>query len=170
MKLINGNIIKISLPKTTQEKDYTCGAAIVRSIFSYWGVMIETEDEYCLQLETDDKEGTNPQKIIEMAKRYGFKVKHSEMFNMRQLKYYLSRGKTFICMIQAWGSGHYIAPIGYDKDNFYFADPYLYHGRGYLSYKEFDRRWKINGYDHYGIILWKNKRSDFIEQAIFIEE
>jgi len=96
-----------------------------------------------------------------------------EGMTIDELKDYLDEEKPVICNIQAWGepkyyktadSGHYVVAIGYDDEKIYFEDPSIDEHRGYLSYKDFDKRWHDKETDnvhtdHLGIVIWKSKRA-----------
>lgn len=72
-----------------------------------------------------------------------------------QLESYLRRKKPVIIALQAWrdesqekesweniwNSGHYVVVVGFDKDNFYFMDPWFKGSWNYLPKRELVSRW-----------------------------
>jgi predicted double-glycine peptidase len=154
--------IKVPLPDVQQGDGFSCGAASLMSVCSYYHVGPRDLDSYRRELGTTEEEGTYYGKIKDYARKLGLtaKVETAEMTKMSidKLKDYLGKGIPVICSIQAWGgdkadydkdgNGHYVVAIGYDEKNIYFMDPYANHENviakpryAYLSEKEFERRW-----------------------------
>lgn len=166
--------IKVPLPSVRQTKNFSCGAAALRSIFQYYGVGPEEEHKFIDMMDTSHKDGTLPANILWAAKHYGLKAKEYHNLTIKRLKGFLDKERPVICPFQAYGeqkhyqkrdSGHYVVAIGYDDENIFFEDPLLKGRRGYLPYDEFDKRWidkDANGdhYDNYGIVIWSEQSGE----------
>lgn len=133
-------MIKIHLPKVHQSKSYDCGAAIFKSICKLFGKKVGTAREFIKICKTT-KNGTTPENIIKAAHYFGLSAILIQNLKLKNLKIFLDLGIPVICNIQAYGSGHYVAAIGYDENYVYFEDPNMSNQRGYLSYNQFTKRW-----------------------------
>jgi predicted double-glycine peptidase len=83
---------------------------------------------------------------------------------------------------KSWGSGHYVAVIGYDQDNIIFMDPYNMGHYAFVPKSEWDRRWHdYDGWlandlttrcpggtelDHLGLVIKRAAGPDFDVDAI----
>jgi ABC-type bacteriocin/lantibiotic exporter with double-glycine peptidase domain len=159
LKEVPVGAIKIPLRDVQQEDDYSCGAAALMSICSYYNVGPRDIEGFKRKLKTDPDEGTYYKNLAALARDLGLKADIMTPMTVARLKGFLDRGMPVICSIQAYGdkgadyardgNGHYVVAIGYDQDgNLYFMDsgtnfegvranPYY----GYLSEKEFLKRW-----------------------------
>jgi|SRR5262252_6884391 len=162
--------IKIPLPSVRQQKTFSCGAAALRAICEFYKVGPRDEDEFIKLLDTNYKDGTEPDALVRGAKCFGLNVVKKEGMTIGQLLSYIDKQWPVICNIQAWGSkkyykklesGHYVVAIGYDDKHIYFEDPSLEGDRGKLTYEDFCKRWhdqETSGEKthHLGIVCWKN--------------
>lgn len=180
-------IIKVPIPKVEQVSNYDCGPAALRAICEYYKVGPKSHDEFIKDCEATKKDGTEPENLIAVAKKYGLKTKAKRGMTIEQLEVYLDQGRPVIVDLQAWGqehqykkldSGHYVVAIGYDDDTIYFEDPSVHtRKRGKLSKKDLKDRWKdkkANGekLTHYAIAMWKetdSKDTDSLSSATEIE-
>ena len=148
--------IKVPLPEIHQPDYYSCGAAALMSIGSYFGVGPEDIEAWKTDLCTRTDTGTDVEPIVEYARNklmLDVTLVERDMTD-EQLRASLDAGKPVICPIQAYGepaeyeklneNGHYVVAIGYDRVNVYFMDPKLTGRRGFLSWPEFHRRWHEN--------------------------
>ncbi len=142
--------IKVELPGVQQRDDYSCVAAALMAVFSYYGVGPDDLEVYKKELGTNEENGTNVYEILKMARRLGLTADLHHDLTLDDLRRRLDEGAPIIVSIQAYGdpqtyyrddNGHYVVVIGYDKDNFYFEDPVLPGRRGFLPIQEFDGRW-----------------------------
>ena len=67
--------IRICLPDTTQQEDYSCGASCLQSICKYYGVGPDDEWEFVDALGMDYRIGSHPFQIIRAANRYGLRCR-----------------------------------------------------------------------------------------------
>jgi predicted double-glycine peptidase len=185
------NAIRIPVPDTTQQTDYTCGASSLQAVCKYFGVGPDWEPDF-----KDDmgmpRSGADPEHIVRAVRKYGLKFKEYSPMSLAQLKSCLDLKRPVIVMLQAWGEtdggqprrsyrnwwddGHWVVAIGYDGTGVFFEDPSLQAIRGYLSFPEFMERWHDYGahFEHvpqYGIAIWKPgvARSIYERQARRIE-
>lgn len=148
--------IKVPLPDVQQPDYYSCGAAVLMSIGSYYGVGPEDIEDWKTDLGTRTDTGTDVEPMVEYARnKLGMEVSVVERdMTDDQVRAALDQGKPVVCLIQAYGepgeyekrndNGHYVVAIGYDRENVYFMDPNLTGRRGFLSWPEFHRRWHEN--------------------------
>jgi uncharacterized protein len=174
---ITPDAIRIPVPDTSQQKDYSCGASSLQAVCHYYGVGKEDEWEYVEDLKMDKRIGSHPFQITRVARKYGLKVVERQPMSIAELRKVLRQRKPVLMMIQAWGEeentpgyrksykdiwedGHWVVAIGYDREGIFFEDPSLQAVRGYLTDEELEERWHDVGphqrhVDHYGMVLWK---------------
>jgi predicted double-glycine peptidase len=171
-RMIVQGAIKVPLPDVQQPDDYSCGAAALMSICSYYGVGPEDIDDFKKALHTNKKTGTIIYDMVKYAKDLGLDVRLiKDGMTLDQLKAALNDGTPVIISMQAYGdpndygknkNGHYIVAIGTDADdNVFFMDPSCTGRRAYLSWPELDRRWHENEgterhpdvHSHLGIVI-----------------
>src|SRR5687768_14274284 len=152
-RVIPPGAIKVSLPHVVQQEGYTCGQAALASIRGYFGVG-RCEDESQLledmKIAAGDESGSDPAHIVAGLGKLQHDVKRK--MSDAALRKALDNKHPVMVMVQAWGDpkpptydgwtdGHWIVAIGYDKQGVYFEDPSLYCRRGFLTWKELDKRW-----------------------------
>lgn len=178
-KKINPDAIKIWLPEVQQRTHFSCGAAVVHSICSYYGLGLQSHYDYFIHLETDETYGTPPHKIASYFKEVGINADIKRDMSIKTLCSELQKSKPIILPIQAYGNpkqyknggcGHYVVAIGYDKRNIIFEDPWLNCSRGYISKKELVNRWHdcdYSGsiYNQTGIVCWKRSQPFYVNYA-----
>lgn len=174
---IGRGAIRIDLPDTIQQTDYSCGAACLQAVCRYYGVGKGEEWEFVKDLKMDRRIGSHPFQLARAAKRYGLEVTEYCPMSMAELRRRLSQRKPVLLMIQAWADdaggkkrrrgykttwedGHWVVAIGYDRSGVFFEDPSLEAARGFLTYEELDERWHDVGprgrhMSHYGLVLWR---------------
>lgn len=172
IKKIKPNAIKVILPEVQQKTHFSCGAAVVHSVCAYWGLGLDSHYDYFPYLETDEAYGTLPDKIVNYLKQVGLNCDMRYNMTIRDLCLELDKGRPVIVAVQAWGNtkmynkfgnGHYLVAIGYDKQSIFFEDPWLNCTRGYISKKDFLKRWhdmdfKSKIHERMGISVWHRKR------------
>ena len=158
-KRVKPESIKIHLPEVQQKTHFSCAAAVVHSICSYWGLHLPSHYDYFPYLETDESYGTLPNKIGKYLTSVGFSVAIEYNMTLKKLCQEINKGNPVILAIQAWGnskhysktgSGHYVVAIGFDEKNFYFEDPWLHCSRGFVPKNELLKRW--HDMDYLGIV------------------
>jgi len=173
--VISRNAIRIPVPDTTQQTDYTCGAASLEAVSKYFGVGPDWEPEFKDDMRMP-RSGADPEHIIRAAKKYGLRFKEFYPMSLGQLRSCVDRRRPVILMLQAWGQtqegkarrgykrmwddGHWVVAIGYDNEGVFFEDPSLQAVRGFLAFPELEERWHDYGphyehMDHYGVAIWK---------------
>ena len=171
--------IKIPVPNVQQNTNFSCGAAALQCVCAYFGVGFDSEYDYIKELHSNPLWGTDQSSIISCAKSLGLNV-IDEVMTIESLKKHLDKGRPVITCIQAYGQpskyerysfGHYIVAIGYDQKHVYFEDPMIYSFRGYLTYKQFEKRWHCYGpFDesicrNHGIAIWKEGPPPYLNKA-----
>lgn len=150
------NVIQSPVPPAKQVYLAGCGAAVMRSIFRYWGIRSGCERTVMSALGTTINKGTRPAFVAKYARECNLNAKLYPNSSWDLIKENLSYGYPIICNIQAWGtqekyeklmSGHYVVIIGLTKDRVIFQDPMLSGFRGTLTITEFESRWKDLDWD-----------------------
>jgi predicted double-glycine peptidase len=167
--------IRIPVPDTTQQTDYTCGASALQAVCKYYGVGPDDEFDFVADMRMP-RSGSDPEHIIRGVRRYRLRYREYFPMSREQLLECLNRRRPVILMLQAWGEsaggrsrrgyktvwedGHWVVAIGYTGRGVLFEDPSLQAVRGFLSFRELDLRWHDWGpkkihMDHYGLAVWK---------------
>jgi len=164
------------LPDVRQSTNYSCGAAALQAVLSYWGTS-EREDRLMARLHTTPQYGTNPDDIVRVAREFGLKAELREGLTLEDVEAALRQGQTVIVDLQAWREkddkpwteiwedGHYLDLLGMDSDNLYFEDPSLLGSRGFIPRAEFIDRW----HDYEGEPPVNARDRKYVHMAIFIK-
>jgi predicted double-glycine peptidase len=172
-------VIRIPVPNTFQQTDYTCGPASLRAVCEYFGVGPRTEREIKADMGMP-RTGADPGHLMQALVKYGLEFQPYYPMSIRQLKRSVDRRRPVILMLQAWGEttdyewrpsykyiwrdGHWVVAIGYDTSGMYFEDPSIRNARGFIPFAELMERWHDWGanYEHmyyYGISAWTSKQT-----------
>lgn len=147
-----GSLPFAAVPDVRQSTGYSCGAAALQAVLSYWGID-EREDRLAARLHTTPQAGTHPLDIIRVAREFGLTADLREGLGLADLDRALAEGTSVIVDLQAWrersdvswaetwDDGHYMVLIGADAANLYFEDPSLLGVRGVIPRAEFVERW-----------------------------
>ncbi len=171
-KRLKHDSIKVNLPEVQQKTHFSCAAAVVHSICSYWGLQLPSHYDYFPYLETDESYGTLPTKIANYLKSTGLSASIKYNMTIKTLCQEINKGFPVIMALQAWGnpkkyqrtgSGHYVVGIGYDEKNIYCEDPWLNCSRGFIPKNELLKRWHDMDYmgvthTRMGIIVSHSKK------------
>lgn len=159
----------LDFPELRQIFEFDCGANVLQSVLAYYG--IEINEEKILKEAKTSKKGTLVKNMENVIKNYGLKMCSASM-DIADVKKYIDKKIPVILLIQAWSKnkkndwqkdkkdGHYVAAIGYDRNNIYFEDPYSFK-RTFLTLKELNIRWHAvlekREYLNYGIAVYGKK-------------
>lgn len=180
-KRIPEEVIKVHLPNIQQVKLFSCGAAALQSIMTFFGAGPIDQEEYITALKTDSKNGTRPNKIVKFARNHGLRVRIETNMELAVLEKQLDKKRPVICAIQAWcgdriydgSSGHYVTAVGYDDKFYYFQDSLIQGYWGYLPKAEMIERWHdwsgSKKFNRLGITIWKSGHSHYLQRAVKIE-
>lgn len=161
---LHDNIEIVDFPKIKQTEEFSCGAAVLSSILTYYGKSVE-EREIINQLGLHENHGAKEGEIVLYAKKMGFQVISKQM-TTKDVIHFIDRSIPVIILIQAWSDkenpqyeqsekrGHFVVAIGYNREGIYFEDPLLGHN-AFLSYEDIDERWHGDQSDHIGIAIFK---------------
>src|SRR6476620_2579208 len=100
---IRPGAIRVAIPDTTQQEDYSCGASALQAICKYYGVGPADESEFVDALGMDPRTGSHPFQIERLARHYGLSVKEYSPMSLAQLRRELDRHHPVMLTIQAWG-------------------------------------------------------------------
>jgi len=147
----------LAVPLVRQSTSYSCGAAAMLSVLSYWQVYDGDESSLFAPLNTTSENGTDPLNMAKVAKEMGLKATIKTKQTWEDLENDLEQGQTIIVNYQAWHEsgratdpvdyskewedGHYSVVIAINGSTIFLMDPSLLGGYGYLSKKDFLSRW-----------------------------
>ncbi len=148
-----GNALKV--PLFRQATGYSCGACSLQSVLCYWQVFSGQESQLYARLDTTPKDGTAPEKLVEVARSFGLTARMQEGTTLEDLRKALAQGITIILNLQAWrdavpqakpwketwAEGHYVVLVGMDDHHLYAMDPSVSGAYAYLPKAEFLERW-----------------------------
>ena len=152
VRLKKGNL---KVPDVRQSNDYSCGSSSLLSILYYYNKFDGNESELSKELKTNSKDGTKPQNIVNVAKKYGLNPRLKQHSNIEELKAEVSKGNPVIVNYQAWSDkdkteeewqkdysdGHYSVLIGFKGDDIILEDPSVLGKRIKIPVDEFMNRW-----------------------------
>lgn len=143
----------LPLPITTQETNYSCGAASALSVLRYWQAYDGDERSLYELLGTKPQDGTPPESIARGLRQLGLRAELREGMTIGDLRAALRRGDSVILDIQAWREdedtpwserwqdGHYVALVGMDEHYAYLMDPSTPDRYAYVPLPELLERW-----------------------------
>lgn len=156
----------LPVPLIRQDTDYDCGAAAVRAVLLYYGVVV-SEADLIVAMGTNAKDGTAPHRIVRCLWDFGFQLRAGRM-DIPEVESWLRLGVPVILDLQAWADdptvdyatslteGHYVVALGYDDEFVYFSDPAVGE-KVKLTRAELEARWHDTTrgvlYDHFGIAV-----------------
>jgi hypothetical protein len=165
------------IPDVRQSTNYSCGAAALQAVLSYYGVD-KRERDLMDMLKTSEAVGTSPENIVRVAKELGFQAEPRENLKYEDLEEAYRAGIPVICDIQAWTAappgnqawaadwedGHYVVLLGADPEFIYVEDPSLLGTRGIIPKREFIDRW----HDYEGDPPFDPSDRAYVRLGIFI--
>jgi hypothetical protein len=165
------------VPDVRQSTSYSCGAASLQAVFSYWGID-QREGVLIQELNTTETSGTPPESIVRVARAHGLEADLRTNLTLGDLEQSLAGKVPVIIACQAWRDpaganrswddtwedGHYMVVIGMDKSNVYFEDPAMLGTRGVIPRQEFLSRW----HDYEGDAPFSKNSTVLYHAGIFI--
>jgi predicted double-glycine peptidase len=175
----------IPLPDVRQATGYTCGTASLMSILSYFGWIGDdpNEKDFAKELGTTWKNGTEPEQIVEAARKLGVSAVSKNHMTLDEVWLHVKRGEPVMVAYQAyresnarpwsehWNDGHWSIVIGMDRDNVYLEDPSMLGKRGFIPRKEFEERWRDTDeknrhvYEGLGIVFRANVKKEDLNEV-----
>jgi predicted double-glycine peptidase len=142
------------VPDVFQSTDYSCGAASLQAVLSYYGTEVP-EQVLMDRMGTSPRSGTDPDDIVRAARELGFDASMDIELTVRDLAASVREGVPVIIAAQAWTEdrgpgfswaddwedGHYMVVVGVDSNLVYLEDPLLDNRVGALPIGEFNQRW-----------------------------
>jgi predicted double-glycine peptidase len=170
----------INIPICRQKKNYTCGAAAVKSILMNFNIDL-TEEKIAKILSTDENNGTNPNSIYNFLSKIVFCNKTTNL-SIQDIKNCNKKNYAVIVLLQAWGDkinykndwedGHYAIVIGSDEEFIYFMDPSS-DNYTFIQKNEFINRWhdktESQKLKHFGLIVCHDFSTIDIATNDFVE-
>ena len=169
--------ILLNIPDVRQSTAYSCGAAALQAVLSYYGID-KRERALMDMLRTTEEAGTSPENIVRVAADLGLLADPRENLTYEDLEKAFREGIPVICAIQAWmdapperrswpanwEDGHYVIIIGADEQFVYVEDPSLLGTRGVIPKQEFLDRW----HDYTGEPPFDPTDRAYVKLGIFI--
>jgi uncharacterized protein len=166
-----------TVPDVRQSTNYSCGAAALQAVLSYYGID-KRERDLMEMLKTTETNGTSPDNIVRVARELGFQAEPRENTKYEDLVAAYRAGTPVILDIQAWTAsapenrawakdwedGHYVVLLGADDEFIYVEDPSLLGTRGIIPKREFLDRWR----DYLGDAPFDPSDRPYARLAIFI--
>jgi predicted double-glycine peptidase len=152
--LISRSSILTSVPDVLQSTDYSCGAASLQAVLSYYGTDVR-EQVLMDRMSTSPHNGTDPDDIVRVARELGFDATVDIELTVDDLTASIREGVPVIIAAQAWADekepgfswaddwedGHYMVVIGVDRGLVYLEDPAQTGTLETLPIAEFNDRW-----------------------------
>ncbi len=164
----------LKTPLVRQATTYSCGAAVMLSVLSYWQVYDGPESSLYSVLGTTEQNGTDSAKMQSYAASLGLESTLATGQTFQNLREKLQAGYSIILDFQAWAEvqapdwrnrwedGHYGVLVGMDQEYLYFMDPSSMGGHAYISLNEFMDRW--HDYE-----IRDGKRVELYQLALYIK-
>jgi predicted double-glycine peptidase len=142
----------LGVPAVRQATGYSCGPAALTAILRYWRRPVACEQELYAPLHTTPKDGTEPERLAEVARARGLDAVYRTGVTVDELRAALAAGTTVILDLQAWrdrpvawrddwDDGHYVVLVAIAGDRLYAMDPSADGGYSWLPLAEFVDRW-----------------------------
>jgi len=166
----------LPLPLIAQAHSWSCGAAAMLSVLSYWQVYDGNESSLYSGLGTTDQDGTDPLNMAKFAQSLDLEAEVKVNQTIADLYQGLLHKKTVILDIQAWGGtgtdpidyenrwedGHYVVLVAIDRAYLYFMDPSVIGGYAFMAKKDLVKRW--HDYE-----IRNGERVENMQLAIYIQ-
>lgn len=134
---------KIDVPYHGQKKEYTCGPASLRMVFSYFD-SLQDEKKLARQAKTSRRKGTSRKQMVLTARKAGYWVYEQTGAGINVLKWCINHELPAIVnyIEPADDEGHYAVVVGYDPKGVLLHDPYPSNGQNFhLARRTFLARW-----------------------------
>ncbi|MFA5048913.1 MAG: cysteine peptidase family C39 domain-containing protein [Patescibacteria group bacterium] len=153
------------MPSGTQSFTYDCGTKSLQLVMAYYGVEVPYY-KLLRKINCHKRYGLPGNKMANIARGYGFKVKSESNCSLGKIKRHISKKEPVIILIQAWAEnnlteleweetedyGHYSIVIGIDEGKVYFNDP-LSFNKTWLTEQEFLNRWHGDGNKKFALFI-----------------
>lgn len=141
----------LNFPRVQQPNSDSCGQACISMILQYFGLREKVGDLEKLPQSKKDKNGLEPESIIEILKKFKVKASIKRDLSFEDIKELINNKRPIIIELQAYTekeedlvnsseNGHYIVAIGYTLDYLIFADPSSFF-KTCLKFEELLPRW-----------------------------
>jgi uncharacterized protein len=145
----------IALPIVRQANSYSCGAAALMSVLQRYRKFDGRETSLYQSLGTTPADGTRPDRIVKVARRFGLDAELKEGLSLKDLRQAVREDKAVIVDLQAWrpasrkstpwsrlwADGHYVVLKSVGKKYVYFMDPSAGPDYAYIPVSELRDRW-----------------------------
>src|ERR1043166_7616596 len=94
----------INIPDVRQATGYTCGTAALMSLLAYydWRGDDQAEKYVAQECGTTSKNGTEPDQIMRVARKYGLKCDMKNGMTLADVEKHLAKGEPVMVAYQAW--------------------------------------------------------------------
>lgn len=138
---------RMDLPRTPQTLDYTCGAACFESMYRYFKGHSPGEMHFARELGTLDAGFTPTDKIVELAKHYGFDCEKRESAEVSDIENSLARKDVVFVTWWDEDAGHYSLVKSIENKQIVLMDPWEAREDldNELSLAQFVPHWRARG-------------------------
>jgi len=155
----------VGIPDHGQRASYTCGVAALRAVLGYLSAWEGPEEDLEEMLGVDPEVGTEPERMVEVARDLGAPAKLLRGMTIEDLRQHVEAGEPVIVGYQAWRergeggpwresveSGHYAVVRGFGGGKVLLKDPVL-PGTTAIPVGEFEERWRTVDGERLGIVF-----------------
>lgn len=139
----------IEVPFFRQTTEYSCGPAVLRMVFSFYGLDL-SEKELIKKLKTSKKTGTKNEMIVKVAESKGFDVYVNNESSVEEVASFVTKNIPVIVNLVGPddNEGHFVVIKDVASDTITYADPSDGDSQK-IKVIDFEKRWR-SGYENYG--------------------
>lgn len=133
---------KLNVPYHGQEREYTCGPASLRMVFSYFDTLYN-EQQLTRRAKTSKHRGTTRKRMVTAARKAGYWVYEQSDSTLQVVKWFINNEMPVIVnyIEPDEDEGHYTVVTGYDAKGLFLHDPW--NGKDFhLARRAFIDRWR----------------------------
>lgn len=125
-------VLILPVPKVEQQTDFSCGAAALLSVFRYFKIRVDNEEQLYADLGTNAKTGTAPEMISAVANEFGLRANWRTGIDIRDLRDAIAENVPVIMDVQdpedgkvkpRLPDGHYVVLCGIDSSDAFIMNP-----------------------------------------------
>lgn len=122
----------LMVPTVAQRTDFSCGAAALQAVLIYNGIHVNNERTLYKALGTTPQDGTAPEKIADVARKFGLKANWRTGIEVADLRAAIDAGVPVILDVQepvdgktkpSLPDGHYVVLMGIDDQRVMYMNP-----------------------------------------------
>lgn len=135
--VIKSHHILDTVRPTFQTGETWCGPAVVQAVLAKYGVA--TEQEHLAMSMNTGPNGTSFEELFWLMRCCSVEVEDTDA-SVEVVYEDVRRGASAVLCVKAYGNGHYVCLVGDSRRNWFFADPSVESGFGFIPKRDFPRR------------------------------